>query len=126
MKKYNKFITESIQDNFIFAINIKYISFNELDKLFKEIEINFPDYEDYGNYVNRASLEEDLKKDFNKPWALTFNIYQDFRKVAIGKVTTPNWGYGIEYMDNILSIEEFLNVGFTGVRQYVTARKYNL
>lgn len=134
MKKYNQFINEyaTFGDNFIFAINIKNINYEDFDNIFKEIEKIFPDYKEYGNNVNRETLENILftdKKNFEKPWALIFNVYkyiETIMRISISKVTTPNWGNGYEYMENILTPEEFLITGFDGVRALISGKKYNL
>jgi hypothetical protein len=128
MKSYFKYISEKIKDNFIFAINIRYISYENFDKLFDEIENTFKGYEEYGNHINRKDLQEDIfNAEFNwqKPWALTFNINYRLndKKVAINQVTTPGWGAGVYYMENIITIEEFLNVGFDGVEEYINMKK---
>jgi hypothetical protein len=128
MKSYLRYISEKIGDNFIFALNIKNISQENFDKLFDEIEKTFVDYETYGNYINRKDLQKNIfdnESYWQKPWALTFNIYYHLnnKKVAISQITSHGWGEGYDHMKNIITIEVFLNVGFEGVEEYIEIKK---
>lgn len=128
MKSYFKYISEKIEDSFIFAINIKNISQENFDKLFDEIEKNFEDYEEYGNDINRKDLKKDIFNNefyWQIPWALVFNIYYnlDNKRVAINRITSPGWGEGYEHMKNIITVEEFLNIGFEGIKEYIAMKK---
>lgn len=129
MKTYNQFLNESISDdNFIFAINIKNASKEDIDKIFELAIEYFDEFLEYNS---------DKRKDIDryKPWAIVFNMYKHFSrdtkyKAALSLVTSPGWGAGYKHMDDIVTIKNFLEVGFENIENYIEIKngtnKYNL
>lgn len=144
-EKYN-FIKEGKLDNFIFSINIKDATKEDIDKLYKMANSYFYDFEKYDSY------DEFYNNIFNiepKRWAIIFNMYpkvllmddstsrwtqadiiKNVIKAAVSFVSTPNWGEGYSHMDNIITLDEFFNVGFKNVEEYINMKqnmkKYNI
>ena len=147
MKKYYQFINEkrvemttheTIGDetflpiDFLFAIDIRNSTNQQINELFEEFE----------KYINVDDTDKKriLEPGYAKPWALRVDIsqlgynYGDGNnrnlKVYIGMVTSPGWGAGVKYMEDIITLEEFLNVGLEGVKDYIEMKnnvnKYNL
>lgn len=129
MKTYKQFLNESNSpDNFIFAINIKNASKDEIDKIFELAIEYFDSFLEY-NHWQRNDIDD------YKPWAIVFNMYKSLSsdkkfKAALSIVTSPGWGSGYKHMKDILTTTEFLNVGFENIENYIEMKndinKYNL
>ena len=129
MKTYKQFLNEANSpDNFIFAINIKNASKDEIDKIFELAIEYFDSFLEY-NHWQRKDI------DRYKPWAIVFNMYKDLPnskkfKAALSIVTNPSFGAGYKHMEDILTLKEFLNIGFENIEKYIEMKndinKYNL
>lgn len=129
MKKYKEFLNEANSpDNFIFAIYIKKATTEEIDKIFELAVEYFDDFLEYNTWQRK-----DI--DRYKPWAIVFNMYKDFPsskkiKAALSIVTNPGFGTGYKHMEDIVTLKEFLNVGFENIEKYIEIKndtnKYNL
>lgn len=127
MKTYNQFLNESISDdNFIFAINIKNASKEDIDKIFELAIECFDKFLEYNQYQIT-----DIEK--HRPFAIVFNMYKVLSKdknvrASLNVITVSNWE-AYKYLNNITS-EEFLNVGFENIKNYIELKngtnKYNL
>lgn len=131
MKKYNQFINEMQSHSeihslfqfrdFEFAINVKNTTEDEKLGIIKEIEKYF-------------EISDSVKKYLNTQysWAWTFKIHNSFDTnwIDFGIVTTGGWGSGVKYMEDIITPKEFLDVGLSGVKDYIEmkndTKKYNL
>jgi hypothetical protein len=116
--------TENRLPDFEFAIDIRNSTKEELNSTIKEFD-SYSDYVKIDNYTRQYLLSNDS-------WALYIHIHNCVGSMWIeyGRVTTPNWGAGIKYMEDIITIKEFLNVGLAGVKEYIELKKasdkYNL
>ena len=139
MKTYLEFINESrierggiINDtvpiNFKFAIDTRYSTEDELNAVIAEFE----KYAEISN-LNKRYLMKGSYGD-RLPWAWHFEFHISFDHIHInlevGIITTTNWGAGVKFMENIITVREFLNVGVKGVKEYIETKsdmeKFNL
>ena len=132
MKKFEAFVNEinSPSKNFIFAVNIKNASQEELDKLYKLMNDYF-----YYLYDSYDEFMENIKNRTPiQAWSIVFNMYKDIKPdkmlTSIVYVHTPGWGEGVKHMEDIISLEKLFEVGFDGVKDYIEMKnninKYNL
>lgn len=129
MKNYNQFLNESNSlGNFIFAINLKNATKEDIDKIFELAIEYFDDFLDYNTYTRK-----DIER--YKPWAIVFSMYRIIPtdkkiRAALSIVTSPNWGAGYRYMEDIITAKEFLENGFHNIEEYIRLKKvsdkYNL
>jgi hypothetical protein len=142
MKNYYQFINEyrsygefnkNIPLDFIFAIDLRKATLLDIGLIFKELE----KYVEIEGYAKDYLLNMGKDKNINLPWAWIIEIYESFGNgnmpritLNFGIVTTPSWGAGVKYMEDIITFEEFLNVGLEGVKEYIEMRSamksYNL
>lgn len=129
IKKF-KHITElNSMDNFIFAINIKNATKEDIEKLYKMSSDYFYDFESFNDY-NYFMYRINEKKI--KPWALVYNMYDSINGIntSVSFIENTGWGKGYKYMDDIITLDEFFEVGFDNVEEYINtksnAEKFNL
>jgi hypothetical protein len=123
MKNYNQFLNErtiQLLKNYKlvpeeFAINVK----NCTDFEKKEIVSQISKYLD----IDDDDMEELTDNQrYEIPWAWVFKI-DNWNQINISFVTTPNWGAGVDYMSDIITGKEFLEVGLEGVKDLVLLKK---
>jgi len=124
-----------------FAIDIR----NASDE---EIKLAIKEFEKYTNYVKINGLVAQIRKDLNDkkqltgrllPWAWDIEICNRWgnKEIYYSSITTPGWGAGVKFMEDIITIKQFLEVGLAGVKDLVErireerilkqdANKYNL
>jgi hypothetical protein len=132
VKSYNQFINErvgfgnlnsSLPENFLFAIDARNCTDEEIDAVFEEFE----------KYVNlNDSIKKQLKGKY-RPWAWRVQIdNRSELQIYIHDITTPNWGAGYKWMEDIITIKDFLTVGLENVKEYIESgigpemKKYNI
>lgn len=134
MKKFEAFVNElnSLEKNFIFAVNIKNATQEELDKLYKLAEESFYSFDLYDPY---DEFMENIRRTTPLPaWALVFNMYNtlhsDKMKTSVTYIHTPGWGSGYKHMEDIITLDKLFEIGFDGVKDYLEMQdninKYNL
>ena len=123
MKNYNQFLNEKnyrlVLPDDKFAIDVK----NNTDSEKKEIISKFEKYFEIDNDVKNEMTD---KERYKIPWAWIFTIYNSSHyrpSLNVSFVTTPNWGAGYDYMSDIITGKEFLEVGFEGVEYLISKKK---
>lgn len=130
MKKYIDFINESfygkiikntntLPEIFEFAIDIRNCSSEKINELFEE----------FGKFV---IIDDESKKDliagYNTPWA--WRVMLDYTYITINTITTPGWGSGYDYMDDIVTVDEVLSNGLVNIEEHIkmknNSKKYNI
>ena len=141
MKNYKQFLNEdtmylnniSITEDFEFIIDITNCTEEEINDAFKE-------FEKYTTIHTRTKKYLTTKDAQAKPWAWRVDLRNHWDKsyVRFGIITTKGWGIGnVDIIDDRITIQEFLEVGLEGVKDYIkkgttyfrtlnTANKYNL
>lgn len=121
---------ESLNENFIFAVNIENITTDQVYQIIDKLNIEFPDFNEYSTFDFRELITQIKVPQFryNIPCALVFNVYYfvDKKNVSINRIVTRGWGAGYDYMENILSLEEFLNNNIDDIKVMIDTKKYNL
>lgn len=121
---------ENVNKDFIFAVDITNITSEQVYQLEDKILSEFPNFNKSGNFDFRELIMQINVPQFkyNKPWALVFNVYYfvDKKSVSINRIVTRGWGAGYDYMENILSLEEFLNTNIDDIKVILDTKKYNL
>ena len=131
MKKFNKFINEiNSINNFIFAVNIKNATDEQLEELEKKVKNKFNSTRPELNIVDEVNYRKGV---YMKTRVIIFNMYDKISRtqdVAISYITNPGFGKGMKHMEDIMNIDEFLKVGFDEVEKYIKIKnnieKYNL
>jgi len=124
MKNYNQFLNErtiQLLKNYKlvpdeFAINVKNCTDFEKAEIISQI-VKYFDIDD-----------DDIKELTDKQryeitWAWVFKTDNLSSSLTVSFVTTPNWGAGIDYMSDIITGKEFLEVGLEGVKDLVLLKK---
>lgn len=130
MKNYNQFLNEANHlDNFIFAIDIRNTTNEDINKI---IELAIEYFDNFLEY-NQHQIS-DIER--YKPWCIVFNMYKNLSingkqiRASLTKVTNPSFGTGYKYMEDIITAKEFLENGFHNIEEYIrlkkTTDKYNL
>lgn len=129
MKTYDQFLTEANSlDNFIFAIDLRNATKEDIDKIFDLGIEYFHNFLEYNNHKR-----DDIERI--KPWSIIFNMYKNLSddkkfRAALSLVTNPGWGTGIKHMEDIITAKEFLDNGFDNIKEYIKLKnvtdKYNL
>jgi hypothetical protein len=101
--------------NIEFAIDIRNASDAELRQASKEFE----------KYTNYVKYKDFTSSDKTIPWAWHIEIDNKYgyKRMFYSVIKTPGWGAGVEYMEDIITIKEFLNVGLKGVKDLVKQKK---
>lgn len=134
MKHIKKF--ENVNKDFIFAVDITNITSEYVYQLEDKILSEFPNFNKSGNFDFRELILQINVPQFkyNKPWALVFDVHvytiSKSKSLSIQRILTPGWGSGVDYMKDIISLDEFLNIEFSEVEEYIDVKKqsnkYNL
>lgn len=124
MKKYNQFINESSKAKFRFAINIEGITDEQTDKVIDKLKKYNLSYND----------EHTIRKNAKTPgyYAIIVDVsnYTNNIHMFISSVSTRGWGDGMDYMENMLSVDDFLAIPFDDIYEdlqtKIHAKKYNI
>jgi hypothetical protein len=123
MKKYNQFINESSKNKFRFAINIEGITDEQTEQLIDKLKTYNLSYND----------EHTIRRNVKTPgyYAIIVEVskYSEY-SISISSVSTRGWGDGIDYMQNMLSVDDFLAISFDDIyddiQTKIHAKKYNI
>ena len=120
IKIFENFVNEL--PNFEFAIDIRNSSEEEKKLVSDEFE-KYTDYVKVNNYFPSQTQE-------TWAWHIIIENYYNKKEIRYNVIRTPNWGAGVEWMEYIITLKEFLNVGLAGVKDYIEMKKatdkYNL
>lgn len=129
MKTFGRFVNEIHSKNrlsdFEFAIDIRDATKEELDNAIKE-------FEKYECIMYNSEVMKWTEEARFACWAWHIELRNRYNELFIyfNGISTPNWGKGIKYMEDIITLKEFLNVGLAGVKEYIEIKnsmnKYNL
>jgi predicted kinase len=124
--------------DFEFAIDIRDGSVEDINNAINEFE-KYTNYIKVNNFIANK-LHRDCEKaqlfwinnalrlgdvgQYSLPWAWHIIISNSFGKKKIhSPITTRFWGAGVEYMEDIITLKEFLNVGLAGVKDYIEMKR---
>jgi hypothetical protein len=101
-----------------FAINVK----DSTDSEKREIISQFEKYFEIDNDIKKEMTDSGR---YETPWAWVFSIYNYSLKpyLDISFVSTPHWGAGYDYMEDIITAKEFLEIGFDGIKSLILKKK---
>jgi len=124
MKKYNQFINESSKTKFRFAINIKGITDEQTDQVIDKLKkYNLSQSDEH-------TIRNDVKIQGFYSIIVDVSNYPNNTHIFIIAVSTRGWGNNIDYMQNMLSIDNFLVIPFDDIYdniQYrIYAKKFNI
>lgn len=119
---------EDKNNDFTIAVNVENITIDQVYELIDKLNNSF-------DYIY-SDVEFDLKKlivqistpKYNCPWALVFDIlnFNNKTELSMRSVYTVGWGEGVDYMERIISLDEFLNTDVDNLKILIDTKKYNL